>query len=75
MISSQRVELSDYNIKFKFIKGVKNTLSDTFSRLMILELMELNIPEKQVMNMDMLCLKSSLCRCMKYRWYYNENGK
>ena len=41
------VELNNYNIKFKFIKGVKSSLANTLSRLINLELMELNFPEKE----------------------------
>ena len=39
-VNNWGVELSDSNIKFQFIKGVKNTLADTLSRLIDLELME-----------------------------------
>ena len=45
-VNDWRIELSDYNIKFKFINGVKNTLADTSSRLIDLELTEMNLPEK-----------------------------
>ena len=37
-------ELSDYNIKFKFIKGVK-TLAENLSGMTDLNLRELNSPE------------------------------
>ena len=34
-------------MKFKFIKGVKSTIAYTMSRLINLELMEPNLPEKE----------------------------
>ena len=46
-VNNWEVELSDYNIKFKCIKGVKNTLADTLSRLLDLELTEPHSPEKE----------------------------
>ena len=45
-VNNCRVELSDYNMKFKFITGDKNTLDGTLSRLNDLELTELNLPIK-----------------------------
>ena len=45
-VNNWGVELNDFNIRFKFIKGVKNTLADISSRLFDLELTELNPPEK-----------------------------
>ena len=44
---NNRGKLSDYNIKFKFINGIKNTLAKTLFRLINLELTELNSPEKE----------------------------
>ena len=41
------VKLSGYNIKFKFIKDIKNTLPDTLSSLIEFELTETNSPEKE----------------------------
>ena len=38
------VELCHYNIKFKFIEGIKNTLADTLPRLAGLNLMQPNPP-------------------------------
>ena len=47
------VELSDFNIKFKFIKGVKNMPAATLCTFINLELTEPSPPEKKAMNMDM----------------------
>ena len=41
------IELSNHNIKFKFIWGVKKKLADTLSGLIDLELADLNLPEKE----------------------------
>ena len=46
-VNNWRVELSDYDIKFKYIKGIKNTLLNTLSRLVDLDITELNLPEKE----------------------------
>ena len=40
------VQHSDYCVKFKFIKGMKNTLANTLSRLTDHDLIKLNPPEK-----------------------------
>ena len=42
-VNNWGVKLSESNIKFKFIKGVKNILADTLSRLINLELTEIKI--------------------------------
>ena len=44
-VSNWGIELSDYNLKFKFIKGIRNMLANTLSRLINLELTESNLPE------------------------------
>ena len=44
-VNNWGVELSHYDIKCKFIKGIKNTLADTVSVLINLDLTELNSPE------------------------------
>ena len=41
------VEMSDFNMIFKFIKGVKTTLADTLSKLINLEINEINLPERE----------------------------
>ena len=46
-VNSQGIESSDYNIKFKCIKEIKDTFADTLSMLVNLELTELNLPEKE----------------------------
>ena len=46
-VNNWDVELSDYYIKFKFMKGVRNKLADTLSRLIDLNLTELNSPEME----------------------------
>ena len=51
-INNLCVELSIYNIKFKFIKGVKNMLADTQSRLVDRNLTESNLSEVEAMNTD-----------------------
>ena len=38
--------MSDFNIRFKFIKGVKKMLADTLSRYINLEIAEPNPPEQ-----------------------------
>ena len=45
-VNNWDVQLSDYNIQFKFIKGVQNTLADT-CRLIDFELMEPNLLGKE----------------------------
>ena len=39
--------MSDFNLRLKLIKGVKNTLAYTLSRLINLELTEFNQPERE----------------------------
>ena len=46
-VNNWDIELSDFNIKFKFIKGVKNTLADTLFRLINLEFPEPNTPQRE----------------------------
>ena len=46
-VNNWGVEFSDFIIRFKFIKAVKNKLPDTLSRLINLELTESNAPEKE----------------------------
>ena len=36
-VNNWAVAIEDYNLKFEYIKGVKNTLADTMSRLMCLD--------------------------------------
>ena len=45
-------KLSDHNIKFKFIKHIKNILANTLSKLISLELNSAHLTKK-AMNMDM----------------------
>ena len=45
-LTNQRVELSDYHLKFEFIKGIKNTSAEALLRLTDNNLMEPNPPEK-----------------------------
>ena len=33
-VNNWAVELKSYNLKFEYIKGIKNTLTDTLSRLL-----------------------------------------
>ena len=46
-MNNWRVELSDCNLRFKVIKGDKDTLADTLAKLIDLKLMEMNSPEKE----------------------------
>jgi transposase InsO family protein len=45
-VNNWAVELSPFRIKFQFIKGIKNTLADTLSRLIEQDLTEPAAPEK-----------------------------
>ena len=45
-VNNLGIALSDYNIKFKLIEGVKNTLTDTLSCHTDLDLTKPNSPEK-----------------------------
>ena len=53
MINKWGVELSDYYIMFKFIKGIKNTLASTSFKIFDHDFMEPNPPEKIAINMDL----------------------
>ena len=56
-VNNWAVEISPYRIKFEYIKGIKNTLADTMSRLIKLTLKPNFSQNKKAMSLNIMPLK------------------
>ena len=55
-VNGWAIEISPFRITFEYIKGIKNTLADTMSRLMEVDSHVQQEPEPEVMNLAIMFL-------------------